>query len=64
MSVDPLFSLMKSNAYLSFSVSNTLMKTLKLKLNPLLVIYIKGFITAVEAYESNAIIFMNKRLSF
>jgi hypothetical protein len=63
-SVDPPSSLVKSNECLGFRVSGTAAITSRLKLNPLLVAYAGGFITAVEVCESGAKIPANGRLSF
>jgi len=60
----PLSSLVKLNNCLGFRVSGTLARTLRLKLNPLLVAYARGFMTAAEVCESGATISANRRLSF
>jgi hypothetical protein len=62
-SVEPLSSLVKSNACLGFRVRGTPARTSRLKLNPLLVAYARGFITAVEVCESSATISANRRFS-
>jgi hypothetical protein len=54
---------MKSNACLSFKVNSTLARTLKLKLNPLLIAYTKGFIIVIKVYKSSAIISANRKLN-
>jgi hypothetical protein len=55
-SVDPPSSLVKSNDCPGFRVSGIPARTLRLKLNPLLVVYTRGFITAVEVWESSTTI--------
>jgi hypothetical protein len=55
---------MKLNTCLSFKVNNILIKILKLKLNPFLIIYIKSFIIIIKVYKFNTIIFINKKLNF
>jgi hypothetical protein len=54
---------MKLNNCLSFKVSSMLIRTLKLKLNPLLVAYTKGFVTTVEVCKFSATISINRRFS-
>jgi hypothetical protein len=63
-SVDPPSSLVKSSDCLGFRVSGTLTRTSRLKLNPLLVAYARGFITVAEVCESSATISANRKLSF
>jgi hypothetical protein len=63
-SVDSPSSLVKSNAYPGFRISSMPARTLRLKLNPLLVTYTRGFIIVVEACESSTTISVNGRLSF
>jgi hypothetical protein len=63
LSVDPPSSLVKSNDCLGFRVSGTLARTLRLKLNPLLVVYARGFMTVVEVCKSSATISANGRFS-
>ena len=63
-SVDPPSSLVKSNACPGFRVSGTPARMSRLKLNPLLVAYARGFMTAAEVCESGATISANGRLSF
>jgi hypothetical protein len=63
-SVDPPSSLVKSNAYPGFRVSGTPARTSRLKPNPLLVAYTRGFTTVAEAYGSSTTISVNRRLSF
>jgi hypothetical protein len=53
----------KLNNCLGVKVSNILTRILRLKLNPLLVAYARGFITVLEAFKFGAIISANGRFS-
>ena len=54
---------MKLNNYLRFKVNSILARILKLKLNPLLVIYTRDFRIITKVYKFNTIIFINNRLN-
>lgn len=62
--MNSLSSLVKSNNYPGFKVSSTPARILRLKLNPFLVMYTRGFIIVIEVCESSTIISVNRRLSF